>query len=139
MASRTLNAQALPALEPLPLEQAARLERARGAASWNRGALALDAAMLAAAALISQLTASDAGIVPVPFPWVVVYGLLVVLFLYLRDGYGWRLRISALDDVRTVVVNGKVLMRDRKLTTLNEATVLAEARKLAETVRAAVR
>ena len=59
--------------------------------------------MLAAAVLASQLTASDAGIVPVPFPWVVVYGLLVVLFLYLRDGYGWRLRISALDDVRTVV------------------------------------
>jgi 5-methylthioadenosine/S-adenosylhomocysteine deaminase len=42
------------------------------------------------------------------------------------------------DDVRTVVVNGKVLMRDRKLTTLNEATVLAEARKMADAVRAAV-
>ena len=42
------------------------------------------------------------------------------------------------DDVRTVVVNGKVLMRDRKLTTLNEATVLAAARKMAEAVRAAV-
>jgi exopolysaccharide biosynthesis polyprenyl glycosylphosphotransferase len=103
MASRTLNAQALPALEPLPLEQAARLEHARRAWSWSRGALALDFTMLAAAVLASQLTASDAGIVPVPFPWVVVYGLLVVLFLYLRDGYGWRLRISALDDVRTVV------------------------------------
>ena len=103
MASRTLNAEALPALEPLPLEQGARLERARGGASWNRGALALDAAMLAAAALISQLTASDASIVPVPFPWLVVYGLLVVLFLSLRNGYGWRLRISALDDVRTIL------------------------------------
>ena len=42
------------------------------------------------------------------------------------------------DDVRTVVVNGKVLMRDRKLTTLNEAAVIAEANKLAERVRAAV-
>jgi 5-methylthioadenosine/S-adenosylhomocysteine deaminase len=43
------------------------------------------------------------------------------------------------DDVRTVVVNGKVLMRDRRLTTLNEASVLAAARKLAESVRAAVK
>ena len=43
------------------------------------------------------------------------------------------------DDVRTVVVNGKVLMRDRRLTTLNEAAVIAAARKLAESVRAAVK
>ena len=42
------------------------------------------------------------------------------------------------DDVRTVMVNGKILMRDRKLTTLNEAAVMADARKLAELVRAAV-
>jgi exopolysaccharide biosynthesis polyprenyl glycosylphosphotransferase len=103
MASRTLNAEALPALEPLTLEQAGRLERARGATSWNRGALAVDAAMLFAAALVSQLTAADAGIVRVPSPWLVVYGLLVVFFLYLRHGYRSRLRISALDDVRTVV------------------------------------
>ena len=47
--------------------------------------------------------------------------------------------VSHGDDVRTVVVNGKVLMRDRRLTTLNEAAVLAEARKLAEAVRAAVK
>ena len=43
------------------------------------------------------------------------------------------------DDVRTTIVNGRVLMRDRKVITLNEATVLAEARTLAEKVRAAVR
>jgi len=42
------------------------------------------------------------------------------------------------DDVRTVIVNGRVLMRDRKLLTLNEATVLADARRLAQSVRAAV-
>ena len=34
------------------------------------------------------------------------------------------------DDVRTVMVNGRVLMRDRKMLTLDEAAVLAEARKL---------
>jgi 5-methylthioadenosine/S-adenosylhomocysteine deaminase len=43
------------------------------------------------------------------------------------------------DDVRTVVVNGRVLMRNRKLTTLDEASVLADARRLAESVRNAVK
>ncbi len=42
------------------------------------------------------------------------------------------------DDVRTVMVNGRVLMRDRKMLTLDEPAVLAEARKLAGAVRAAV-
>jgi 5-methylthioadenosine/S-adenosylhomocysteine deaminase len=41
-------------------------------------------------------------------------------------------------DVRTVMVNGRVLMRDRKMLTLDEPAVLAEARKLAAAVRAAV-
>jgi len=103
MASRTLHAEALPPLESLTLESAGRLRRARTASSWNRGALALDSAMLVAAALLSQLTAAGAGIVPVPSAWLVAYGLLVVLFLYFRKGYAWRLRISALDDVRMVV------------------------------------
>ena len=43
------------------------------------------------------------------------------------------------DDVTTTIVNGKVLMRDRKVLTLNEAAVLADARAAAETVRAAVK
>lgn len=42
------------------------------------------------------------------------------------------------DDVRTTIVNGKVLMKDRQLRTLDRASVLADARKLAGTVRAAV-
>ncbi len=42
------------------------------------------------------------------------------------------------DDVRTTIVEGRVLMRDRKVLTLDEAAVLAEARKIAEQVRAAV-
>jgi len=42
------------------------------------------------------------------------------------------------DDVRTVMVNGRVLMRDRKMLTLDEPAVLAEARKFAAAVRAAV-
>src|SRR5688572_84873 len=43
------------------------------------------------------------------------------------------------DDVRHAVVNGRVLMRDRKVLTLDGAAVLTEARGWAEKVRAAVR
>ena len=42
------------------------------------------------------------------------------------------------DDVRTTVVNGRVLMRDRKMLTLDEAAILGEARRLAAQVRGAV-
>jgi 5-methylthioadenosine/S-adenosylhomocysteine deaminase len=42
------------------------------------------------------------------------------------------------DDVRTTIVNGRVLMRDRKVLTLDEGAVLADARKQAARVRAAV-
>jgi 5-methylthioadenosine/S-adenosylhomocysteine deaminase len=42
------------------------------------------------------------------------------------------------DDVRTTVVNGKVLMRDRRMRTLDERVVLADARALAAKVREAV-
>jgi 5-methylthioadenosine/S-adenosylhomocysteine deaminase len=42
------------------------------------------------------------------------------------------------DDVKTTVVNGRVLMRDRKVATLDEPAVLAAARRLAVHVRQAV-
>ena len=43
------------------------------------------------------------------------------------------------DDVRNTVVNGKVLMRDRKVLTLDATAVIAEARSWAAKVRAAVK
>ena len=43
------------------------------------------------------------------------------------------------DDVRSTIVNGKVLMRDRKLRTLDRAAVIAEANRMAPKVREAVR
>jgi 5-methylthioadenosine/S-adenosylhomocysteine deaminase len=43
------------------------------------------------------------------------------------------------DDVRTTIVNGKVLMRDRRVLTLDRASVIADANRAAITVRAAVR
>jgi 5-methylthioadenosine/S-adenosylhomocysteine deaminase len=42
------------------------------------------------------------------------------------------------DDVRTTIVDGRVLMRDRHVRTLNEAQVLADARAFATRIRAAV-
>jgi 5-methylthioadenosine/S-adenosylhomocysteine deaminase len=46
--------------------------------------------------------------------------------------------VSRGDDVRTTVVNGRVLMRDRRVLSLDEEAVLNEARALARKVRAAV-
>src|SRR2546428_8788913 len=43
------------------------------------------------------------------------------------------------DDVQTTIVNGKVLMNERHVRTLNRDTVLAEARALAQKVKEAVR
>jgi 5-methylthioadenosine/S-adenosylhomocysteine deaminase len=42
------------------------------------------------------------------------------------------------DDVRSMMVNGKFLMRDRKVLTLDEARVIADARAAAQQVRDAV-
>ena len=43
------------------------------------------------------------------------------------------------DDVRTTIVNGKVLMKNRQVLTLNRASVIADANRLAQKVREAVR
>jgi 5-methylthioadenosine/S-adenosylhomocysteine deaminase len=43
------------------------------------------------------------------------------------------------DDVRTTIVNGRVLMKDRQVRTLDRSAVIAEANRLAAQVRAAVR
>jgi 5-methylthioadenosine/S-adenosylhomocysteine deaminase len=42
------------------------------------------------------------------------------------------------DDVRTTIVNGRILMRDRHVLTLDEQAVLADGRALAQKVRQAV-
>jgi 5-methylthioadenosine/S-adenosylhomocysteine deaminase len=42
------------------------------------------------------------------------------------------------DDVRTTIVNGRILMRDRKVLTMDEGMVLNDARRLAAQVRVAV-
>lgn len=42
-------------------------------------------------------------------------------------------------DVRTTIVNGRVLMKDRRVSTLREPDVIRDARTWADKVRAAVR
>jgi len=106
VATRQLtNVEVLPALEPLELERAEEraLSRLRSG-SWARGALLLDAVMLAAASAAAQLGAGDAGILRVAPVWLVAYAGFVLLFLYLRGLYSWRLKVSVLDDVRAVAV-----------------------------------
>ena len=43
------------------------------------------------------------------------------------------------DDVRSTIVNGKILMKDRQVRTLDRAAVIADANALAQKVREAVR
>ncbi len=43
------------------------------------------------------------------------------------------------DDVETVIVNGKILMKNKRVVTMDEAAVLADARRMAASVREAVR
>ena len=99
-----MNAEALPALEPLELQRLEeRAQQRLRAGSWARGAVLLDVVMLAAAGVATQLGAGDAGIVQIAPVWLVAYAGLVLLLLHLRGMYAWRLKVSALDDVRAIV------------------------------------
>jgi exopolysaccharide biosynthesis polyprenyl glycosylphosphotransferase len=105
MATRPLtNAEAFPALEPIELQQLEeRAQRRLRARAWVRGAAVLDTVMLAAAAAATQLGAGDAGIVRIAPVWLFAYAGIVLPLLYLRGMYAWRLRLSALDDVRGIL------------------------------------
>jgi 5-methylthioadenosine/S-adenosylhomocysteine deaminase len=56
----------------------------------------------------------------------------------LYDAISHLVYVTRGDDVETTIVHGKVLMLDRKLLTLDEAKVFAEARQAADEVRRAV-
>jgi exopolysaccharide biosynthesis polyprenyl glycosylphosphotransferase len=105
MATRPLNAEALPVLESIELEHrdAPIFGRVRQHASWSRGALGLDSAMLLAAGLAATLGSRVAGIIPMPGVWVALYSGLVLLALHTRRMYSWRVRLQVLDDLRSVL------------------------------------
>ena len=56
----------------------------------------------------------------------------------LYDAVSHLVYVTRGDDVQTTIVNGKILMRDRQLKTLDRDVVLADARRLAARVRDAV-
>ena len=56
----------------------------------------------------------------------------------LYDAVSHLVYVTKGDDVRTTIVDGKVLMRNRQVRTLDAAAVIADANRLAVTVRAAV-
>jgi exopolysaccharide biosynthesis polyprenyl glycosylphosphotransferase len=102
---RSVNAEPLPVLETLEPEGGRELALGRPAPStWARGALALDVVLLLAAALMSQLGSSGAGIVDMPKAWLLVFAGLAVLCLHGRGMYSWHLRLSMLDSARNVAV-----------------------------------
>jgi 5-methylthioadenosine/S-adenosylhomocysteine deaminase len=56
----------------------------------------------------------------------------------LYDAVSHLVYVTRGDDVRTTIVNGRILMRDRQVQTLDAISVMADANRLAQTVRAAV-
>ena len=69
---------------------------------------------------------------------VIVVGLSKARQVPLFDPVAQIVYASRGDDVETTIVNGKILMRDRKMLTLDEARVLSDARAAADLVRKAV-
>jgi 5-methylthioadenosine/S-adenosylhomocysteine deaminase len=57
----------------------------------------------------------------------------------LYDAVSHLVYVTRGDDVRTTVVNGRVLMKDGQVRTLDRSAVIREANALAQKVRAAVR
>jgi 5-methylthioadenosine/S-adenosylhomocysteine deaminase len=55
------------------------------------------------------------------------------------DPFSHLVYVTRGDDVRTVVVNGRVIMRDRRVLTLDESAVLNETHGWAAKVREAIR
>ena len=69
---------------------------------------------------------------------VIVVGMSSARQTPLYDPISHLVYVTRGDDVRTTIVQGKVLMRDRKMLTLDEAAILRDARGWADKVRAAV-
>jgi len=69
---------------------------------------------------------------------VIVVGMSAARQTPMYDPMSHLVYVTRGDDVRTTVVGGKILMRNRKVATLDEASVLADAKAWAIKVRAAV-
>jgi 5-methylthioadenosine/S-adenosylhomocysteine deaminase len=69
---------------------------------------------------------------------VIIVGMSAARQTPMYDPISHLVYVTRGDDVQTTIVNGKVLMRNRKVVTLDRAAVLKDARMWAEKVRAAV-
>src|SRR6478609_8918202 len=101
VAAHTLATVAEP--ERLERVEVAR-HRSRAATSWVRTAVAVDAAMLLAAAVAAGLGARSAGVASVSVFWLAAFVVAALVFLHSRSLYDWHLRLQTLDDVRSVLV-----------------------------------
>jgi 5-methylthioadenosine/S-adenosylhomocysteine deaminase len=70
---------------------------------------------------------------------IVIVGMSAARQTPMYDPISHLVYVTRGDDVQTTIVNGQVLMRNRKVLTLDRATVLRESRTWADKVRAAVR
>jgi 5-methylthioadenosine/S-adenosylhomocysteine deaminase len=69
---------------------------------------------------------------------VIVVGMSAARQTPMYDPISHLVYVTRGDDVQTTIVNGKVLMRNRKMLTLDEGAILRDARAWAEKVKAAV-
>jgi len=69
---------------------------------------------------------------------VIIVGMSAARQTPMYDPISHLVYVTRGDDVQTTIVNGKVLMRNRKVVTLDRAAVLKDARMWSEKVRAAV-
>jgi len=70
---------------------------------------------------------------------IVIVGMSAARQTPMYDPISHLVYVTRGDDVQTTIVNGQVLMRNRKVLTLDRAAVLRESRTWADKVRAAVR
>jgi hypothetical protein len=77
--------------------------RLQSAAFWAHASLAVDGAMLAAAAGATALGAHHAGLPAISVLWLGAFSVLVIAAARLRGMYAPKLRLDVLDDLRGVV------------------------------------
>jgi exopolysaccharide biosynthesis polyprenyl glycosylphosphotransferase len=83
--------------------------RASAASGWTRTVVALDATMLVAAALAADLGARAAGVPRVPFAWLLVFPVALLISLNVRSFHTLRIRVQVLDDVRGIVTTSALV------------------------------
>ena len=97
--------------------------------AWGRFRLYVDAALIAAAVLASEVAWPAGGVPSMPMPWPAVLPVLTFVVLWARGAYGVRRALHVLDDVRlaaaVAAVAGMTVITLRVVLT-NDAYVAAQ-------------